>query len=280
MHPFAAHRQGIVERSRVGKILAGDKSADKSMIQKAMSQHEARIGEPKMKARGGPIGGKMSHGRLDKPHRASGGRVKAPVEVNVVVAPSKDKMPGLGMGALPPAPVPAPGPVGAPGGAPAGPGLPPGMPPPPMMRKRGGRVKRAEGGLVERIIRDTGSKKLANRMGGDPPWQSLYSKRNSDAVREDMRNDMERSQNVSDSVPRKRGGRVGKLTSAKAEGMKNGTPVQNDPSGKIEKPDDFTTWPPITKAKGGRVSPMSAGAASGEGRLEKADWYAGRARKG
>lgn len=212
MHPFASHRQGIVERSRVGKILADDKSADKSMIQKAMSQHEARIGEPKMKARGGPIGGKMSHGRLDKPHRARGGRVKAPVEVNVVVAPSKDKMPGLGMGALPPAPVPAPGPVGAPGGAPPGPGLPPGMPPPPMMRKRGGRVS--------------------------------------------------------------------KLTAAKAEGMKNGTQVQNDPSGKIEKPDDFTTWPPITKAKGGRVSPMTAGAASGEGRLEKADWYAGRARKG
>lgn len=137
MHPFQDHRQTKVERNRVGKVLGSGQGA--SIARAAMERHEAlgRSGEAKT----GPsiASGAKAIQRLDKPARARGGRIKAPVEVNVIVAKDKPQMPGLPLGGatppMPPPQLPAPGL----GGPPPGPALPPGGPP--MMRAKGGRVK-------------------------------------------------------------------------------------------------------------------------------------------
>lgn len=279
MHPFSHVRQGRVERERVGKILRDDKHADKGMIREAAHKHEKRLhaGEPETKLKhGGVAHGKKPMHRLDKPHRAKGGRVKGGVHVNVMVAPkSAPQMPGMG---LPPGPMPAPGPVGALGGAPPGPGLPPGGPPP-MMRKKGGRVHRDDGG----IVRSVGKDKLANEMGAKPPWRAMMSQKTPEQVRNTMRNQMNEASDIDNTVGRKKGGRVGRgigrMTPVKAEGMRNGTQVQASPSPDDQK--DMRTFPPVTYNTGGRVKAhkyphMTAGAVSGEGRLEKIAAQRGR----
>lgn len=100
----------------------------------------------KKRKRGGKVDGEAPRHRMDRPHRAHGGKVvKKGTTVNVIIAPQggapKPPMPmpppgGLPMlppGALPPRPPVAP-PMAAPG-------LNPGAPPPGMMpRKSGGRV--------------------------------------------------------------------------------------------------------------------------------------------
>lgn len=80
-----------------------------------------------------PVGGRTP--------RASGGRAKKGMNVNIIIAPQ-----GGGAGAKPAMPMPPPGgPVGLHQGAPPPPMAPPGaappMGPPPMMRKAGGRVE-------------------------------------------------------------------------------------------------------------------------------------------
>jgi len=146
-HPYHEHRAHKHEKARVSHIVKGyasgggvhhsDEKEDEALIRKevkpAALKHE---------------GGKAHH-RADRPHRASGGRVKSKgTVVNINVAPSGD-------GAHP-MPVPVPAPAGPPPGPPGMPppgagGPPPGLPPrppmpggggPPMpMRARGGGIK-------------------------------------------------------------------------------------------------------------------------------------------
>lgn len=98
----------------------------------------------KKRRRGGKVDGAAPKHRMDRPHRAHGGKVaKRGVNVNVIIAPQ-------GGGAKPPLPMPPPGALPPPGAMPprppmaappgAGPAMPPGAPPPGMMRKAGGRV--------------------------------------------------------------------------------------------------------------------------------------------
>jgi hypothetical protein len=159
-HPYAAHRANDVQHRRVGHIVKGyggtsvgkphradhtDAPEDRALV-KAMVKPNAL-----KRASGGAV----KH-RLDKPHRAKGGKVKhAKTNVNVIV--------GHGGGQPPlPVPVPAGGPPGIamprppmplppPGMAPGlPPGIGPGMPPPGALgpRKSGGRTY-AKGGRVK-----------------------------------------------------------------------------------------------------------------------------------
>lgn len=141
-HPYQSLRADKVERSRVsriapgrasgGRIKHGDEAEDKALV-KSMVKPAA------MKMEGG-----RSKARLDRPHRASGGRVgkgKSNVTINILAGSDKGTAtPGplpIPVGA-PPMPMPKP-PMGAmPPGAPGGtlPMLPPGGP----MRASGGRV--------------------------------------------------------------------------------------------------------------------------------------------
>lgn len=145
-----------------------DAAADKALITKevtrAVHEHEAHDhpGKPKTHlkfADGGHVEG--SHHRMDRARGGRGGHGghKGPAHVNVIVAP--------GQGPARPVPVPVPaagvGPVPAPRppmGPPVAGGMPPGAMPPggpvggrpvmgrPMV-KRGGRIKRDEGGRAE-----------------------------------------------------------------------------------------------------------------------------------
>ena len=156
-HPFQAHKQHKVERSRVGHITRGyasggavkheDEAEDRKMV-KAMVKPKA------LRADGGAV-----KARMDRPSRAKGGRVRhGKTNVNVIVGHGAPPMPGpaAGVGAGPPMMAPPPRPPMPPpmaGPPPGGPPMagPPGMPPPGMMppRKAGGRVvKRASGGAV------------------------------------------------------------------------------------------------------------------------------------
>lgn len=137
-HPFAAHRQGKVEKSRVGHITRGyasggavhsDEKQDHKLIRKMVGEMV-------------PDGDKSKH-RADRPHRAKGGRVKGNSRtiVNVITGgnPATGTPPPLPsappMGIAPAGAMPPPRPPMAPP-----PGAGPGMPPPMPMRAKGGRV--------------------------------------------------------------------------------------------------------------------------------------------
>lgn len=101
----------------------------------------------KKRKRGGKVEGEKPKHRMDRPHRAHGGKVNGKgTKINIIIA-------GQGGGnppARPPMPIPAGGPPVAPPMPPRQPmvapvvpgGMPPGagMPPPGMVRKDGGRV--------------------------------------------------------------------------------------------------------------------------------------------
>lgn len=137
-HPYAAHRQSIVEKERVGKIARGYATGGgvAEVREDAASTKTARARVGKVI---GKMDGKKSMARMDK--RARGGPVKAKgTNINIIVGQPK--------GDQQPIPVPVPVPAGPPPGPPPGPmagppGMPPGaMPPPgmPPMRKKGGGV--------------------------------------------------------------------------------------------------------------------------------------------
>lgn len=183
-HPFAAHRANEVAHRRVGHLTKGygahsigkphradhheDAGEDRAMI-KAM----VKPGALKHKAHGGksvaPAEAGVKH-RLDKPHRAKGGRVKhAKTNVNVIVGHGGQQPPmPIPVPAAPPpvAAVPRP-PMPAPGMAPGmAPGIGPGMPPPggPMgPRKSGGRTY-AKGGRVGRMPGYESTRKHATQV--------------------------------------------------------------------------------------------------------------------
>lgn len=153
-----------------------DKSEDVAMIKEAFKEHDDQLhgGKPtRLKLKhGGAAEGEKAEERMDRPkreHHAKGGHAgkKGGTKVNVVVMPQGHDPgmggglaggpPPMGGGAPPPRPPMAPPPAAA--MAPKPPmGPPPGMagaPPPPGMgmrppgMKRGGHVKRADGGMVE-----------------------------------------------------------------------------------------------------------------------------------
>jgi len=145
-HPFNKFRQSNVERSRVGEItkqyakggaVHADAEQDKTLIKKMIGKSL------------GDIGGVKAAQRMDRPHRASGGKVKkGTTVVNVITGGQQAPPPPPPVmmpppGPPPPPPGPPPGALPPPGGPMGGPpGMPPGGPPPGMpMRARGGSVK-------------------------------------------------------------------------------------------------------------------------------------------
>lgn len=144
-HPYQSLRADKVERSRVSRIAPGRASGGR------INQTDEEKDKATVKSLGKPdgmkIGGKASKARLDRPHRASGGRVgkgKTNVTINVIGGGDKAATPTVSpalAGALPPMPRPPIAPpmgAGPPGGLPP-PGGPPMVPPGPM-RASGGRV--------------------------------------------------------------------------------------------------------------------------------------------
>lgn len=210
--------------------------------------------------------------------RATGGRVgyamggmvpkrkskaKGSQNVNIIIQPKAEtpelpkEEPKLPMMAPPPPPPPMGGPPGAPPGMASMPGVP-GLP----TFKRGGRVERAMGGgmsgpqIQPQVLPSPG---MPGGMRGAPmgPRTGAFAGR----------------------PMRKQGGRVeNNMTPVKAASMKAGTPVSHSPGKNDGK--DIRDYPPITKKRGGSVYPkMTAGAGSGEGRLEKIEEYGRKARK-
>ena len=146
---------------------SADEAQDARMIREGVHEHEGALhpGKPKTKlklADGGCADGGRSHRRMDRAHRAAGGRSGhmgkgKGSHVNVIVAPGQGParpvpvpVPAAGVGG-PPMP-PRPPMMGAPGMPPGGPGMPPpgmgGAPGmmPPGIRRAGGRAGRREGG--------------------------------------------------------------------------------------------------------------------------------------
>lgn len=132
-----------------------------------------------------PVGGKTARARLDK--YARGGKVKGKTNVTVIVAPQ-------GGGARPPMAPPMPPPVIArppvappmagppmppggvnPGMMPGGPpmGAPPGVPGGMPMRKKGGRIKRWNGGPVRKDGAGSGMGRLENKRKQSPKGKPL-----------------------------------------------------------------------------------------------------------
>lgn len=162
-HPFAEHRQHVVEKERAhhiskghkhrasgGKVRHDDEAEDRALFSKMIKEHDREM-----------EGHKGKH-RRDRVKRAHGGKVgkkgKGATHVNVIVGgqhanpPAAPMMPPMGAAPAGPPPVP-PGGMGAPAPG-AGPMLPPGLPP----RAKGGRIEapehdattyRAKGGKVK-----------------------------------------------------------------------------------------------------------------------------------
>lgn len=152
-HPLNEHRAHRHEKARINHILKGyasgggvhsDEAEDAKLIRKEVKASALKHGEHHSH------GGKAHH-RADKPHRASGGRVKHKNKgtvVNINVGgqgehPPMPMPPPPPAAAAPPPPPPAPPPrppMMPPGGPP---GMPPGMPP----RAMGGRAYASGGGI-------------------------------------------------------------------------------------------------------------------------------------
>jgi hypothetical protein len=277
-HPFAAHRQSAKEHSRVVHITRGYKSGgavkgEKTIGKKALNLHKAEHAALHAE------GGKSKH-RMDRPHRAKGGKVKGKsgkTIVNVItghpaggVAPPPMAPPmGLGAAAAPPAAPPVAARPPMPMGPPPGAGMPGQMP----MRAKGGRIKKAEGGsmssdeAMKRIASATSSDSV-KRMQSDAAMKRIES-----AVQQPMQ------------PMRARGGKV-KTGPTWNEGLKSGTQVQHD-TGKNDLKDmnrgrQVTFWAggkvKKHRAEGGRVeSPdgvakatrLPGGSGGGEARLAK-----------
>jgi hypothetical protein len=147
-HPHADVRQSKVERSRVASITTGYATGGAVM---APAPAPKAASKPAAKA-GFAVGGAVAKSRQDRPGRASGGRVKQPTTVNVIVAPSGQQPPA----SLPPPGVAGPAPIARPMPSPAmGAPIPPGMPPgpggpmPPMGPRAAGGRTYASGGAVK-----------------------------------------------------------------------------------------------------------------------------------
>ena len=273
MHPYHAHKQHKVERSRVSRLTKGyaGGGAVKGLVKKVLSAHKAE--HEALHAEG-----KESKHRMDRPHRAKGGRVGKPKKnaatiVNVITgghpgggAAPPPMAPPMGAGIAPaamPPPMAAKPPMMPPPGA-SGP--PPGMP----LRAKGGRINRDDGGTVFPGGRDDPYR------AARPPNQSLR-----DAATRGVKDyDGPTTRNHAAPIQKAKGGAV------KSKGMHVGTPVQHD-TGKNDLADmnrkrvvSFQTGGGVrTFMAGGRVeSPdgvakatrLPGGGGGGEARLAKA----------
>lgn len=245
-HPYSEHRDHKVQKNRVSQIARG-KYATGGAVKLAKPRHEAsQIREDDMRPEGG-----MTKHRMDRPHRAKGGRIgKKGSHVNVIVNASPKEggapmlpLPPMGGAMAPPPPMPHP-PMGPPGpGVAAGPtpGLGgAGMPPPPM-RAKGGRVK------------------------SGPAWDEgrrLGTQVSHDEGKNDMK-DMNRKKVVTFAT----GGKVRKVEFAsggKVEGQTPaGTNIKRATGGRLNAPQGID---PVSKR-------MPGGGGGGLGRLEKAKAY-------
>lgn len=159
-HPYSKFRQSNVERSRVGAITSEAKSIGDADDGGTMKKTLKNLGG---------IEGVPAAARMDRPQRASGGKVSkkgGTTVVNVITGgqqqpPAPPPMPIPPPGAMMPPPHPPGPPPGAlppPGGPMPGPG--PGMPPGPPMRARGGGVKA--------VGMDVGTKVQHDKANTDP----------------------------------------------------------------------------------------------------------------
>lgn len=297
-HPYAAHMNDKVQKSRVshiaghkhrasgGRATHKDEKADRKLIGEMIHEHAE---------------GKKAKHRRDKPMRAHGGKVKGKkssnVTVNVNAAPHPSPMPPPPIMAAPPMAPPGPPPgagLGAP--APGGPPMPPpGMPP----RKSGGRLT-SDGHTAKPMRADGGRIPMpkSDPRGYYPP--QTYS--NGDPIYSDSK--------AMKKERAKGGGVHAKSGPAWEEGKRLGTKVSHVPA---KEPDieNMNRGRPITYAKGGavehrevkfkasggmvsfrarggpvesnyKVAPatkLSGGAGGGIGRREKAAKYGGRPMK-
>jgi hypothetical protein len=229
-HPFASQRQSKVEHSRVAGITKAYATGG-AVKPPQMLKPKTTI----MKAEGGPVSA-----RLDRPGRASGGRVGKATTVNVIVAPTPS---GAAEGAAPP-PMAAPKPpMGAapppPPGMPMG-GPPPGGPPMPM-RANGGAVKSPKGDVKPLPMTPS------QRASFQKRWQNADSDDALDRIGKDAA-----KYGVDTSTYRARGGAVkSKGAGVFAEGKREGTKVQHA-DGKDDGK-DIGRGKPITYKTGGRV---------------------------
>jgi len=146
---------------------------------------------------------------------------------------------------------------------------PPGMPPPGIRATggrayaKGGAVKRADGGDVSELSRWVGKVKLRDKMGGKPPWTALKTQRDPISAQDEMRGQMQRSQDISDAVPRRaKGGAV------KSVGMHVGTKVSHD-LGKNDTA-DIGRKRVVTFMAGGRVARKAGGRIEASNAVEPA----------
>lgn len=250
-HPHNHLRSHKVEHSRVSHLTkhyakggmakhsdeAEDRKLIKSLVKKASLKAE---------------GGKAKH-RMDRPHRAKGGRVKkgnAKTIVNVIAGGHPAS------GAVPPGPPMGPPPMGV---APAAPPMPPPMaarppmPPPggppggpPMpMRAKGGRIRRADGGDVSDKNRQLGQGMLRALV----PIEKKYGNGMQTAQRQQM-------DEIYSKVGRARGGKVHKPHGSPVfnESLRDGTQVQHNDSGKSDLGrDNYPRGKAVTFESGGRV---------------------------
>jgi len=272
-HPYASHRQTAVEHSRVGHITKNYAKGGAVKSGKVTHGASAKREMASMEAEG-----EKSKHRMDKPHRAKGGRVKgnAKTIVNVITGghpaagaiSSPPPMGIAGPGAMPP-------PMAA---KPSMPMPPPSGPPPMPMRAKGGRVHRENGGEVEETalppspfesVKPIKAIKLPKRPsqvppnryakgghvkksdGGDVTWDAGSGR----GMLEDRKYAGARHQTGNYTGPnRASGGRVNAGTKVFEESKRSGTKVQHNDSGKTDLcPENLDRGKPVTFKSGGRV---------------------------
>ena len=242
-HPFVEHRAHKHEKSRVAHIVHGYATGGVVMENETAKPVQRKA----IKMRDGQaVEGSTGKSRADRPNRKKGGPVHGRhkgVTVNVIAAPH-----GGAGGPMPPmVPPPGAGPAPAmagpprppmmpPPGAGGPPGMPPGMPP----RRsggaayaKGGAVKRADGGDVKPL------KPLTSVPSVPPKAKSPVANEDEETPRIPGRYRAYRGPQdlaAGGIAKRARGGGIKDGPTWK-DGIRSGTPMQNNPAGKNDQID-------------------------------------------
>lgn len=297
-HPYGQHRSHLVEKrrmslyraagGRVGEEEDSDVESDGEIARDAAhggngDRGHLPGGSPSVRKAGGHVAGNKSKHRMDRPHRARGGKV-GKGKTNIVINISKDKPePAMPMMPPPPRPMmpPGPPPGGPPGGPPGVGALPPGaIPgagppgmPPGLPRKRGGAVKSAKvigAKAVDAARPLSGAKStLGDEMPPNPPGWTESAKHKTPVQHTDGKTD---------------GGDIGRgrvVTYRKGGGVKHASsavapakPLQGAPASVSQASRPAAGMPARVSQAGSAATPgrypIDAGSRSGVGRLEKA----------